>query len=61
MVYARSTKPGAREVEPYEIRGGDFFGFDTEKEEIRRFKIDQIQNIEETDNSFDPRWDIKVE
>ena len=61
MLYARSSKPGPREIEPYEIRDKDLFGYDIDKQEIRRFKMDQIQSIEETQNDFDPRWDIKVE
>ena len=61
MLYARSSAPGPREVEPYEIRGTDFFGYDIDKQEIRRFKMDQIKNIEKTESAFNPRWDIKVE
>ena len=61
MVYARSSKPGEREVEPYEIRESDFFGFDIEKKNIRRFKLDQIEEINETQNAFEPKWEIKLQ
>lgn len=62
MIYLKSSEgPTSREVEPYEIRGEDFFGYDVQKNGIRRFKLDQISSLEETDNSFNPRWEIKVE
>ena len=61
MIYLKSSDGlDTREVEPYEIRGEDFFGYDVAKKGIRRFKMDQISSIEETVNSFEPRWEIKV-
>jgi hypothetical protein len=56
----KKGKSTERIVEPYEIRGEDFFGFDTDKEEIRRFKINQINRAIITNTQFNPRWDIKV-
>ena len=49
-----------REVEPYEIKNGYFFGYDIDKDEIRQFKITSILAAEPTEESFTPRWPIKL-
>jgi len=61
MIYLKSSESlEPREIEPYEIRDNDFFGYDVKKEGIRRFKLEEISSIEKTDNKFTPRWEIKV-
>ncbi len=53
-----------REAEPYSYRvtGGTekFFCFDIAKGEIRNFLVSNIISVEETGNSFEPRWPIEV-
>jgi len=51
-----------REVEPYEIKDGYFWGYslDTNKPGIRKFNLERIQNIKPTSNTFDPRWEVKL-
>ena len=63
IVY-RKTETGEitdRIVEPYEIRGGYFFGYDTEKNDhIRKFFIVNILQAEILDEAFEPQWPIKI-
>lgn len=50
-----------RKVEPYEIKNNVyFFGYDIEKDSIRKFKIHSILRAEATNISFTPRWLIKL-
>ena len=51
-----------REVEPYEIKDGHFWGYslDANKPGIRKFNLERIQNIKPTSNTFDPRWEVKL-
>jgi len=48
-----------RETEPYEIKGDKYFGYCLEKRSIRGFSIDNISSAVVTDNSFNPRWEVK--
>ncbi|MCH7395922.1 WYL domain-containing protein [Acinetobacter dispersus] len=53
-----------REAEPYSyrIKGGSekFFCFDTKKGGIRNFHVSNIISVQETENSFTPRWPVEV-
>ncbi len=53
-----------REAEPYSYRvTGDtekFFCYDLVKGEIRNFHVHKIIAVEETQNSFTPRWPVEV-
>ncbi len=53
-----------REAEPYSYRiKGDeekFFCFDIAKGGIRNFAVSNIISVEETQNTFSPRWDVEV-
>jgi hypothetical protein len=51
-----------REVEPYEIKDGHFWGYslDTNRPGIRKFNLERIQNIKPTSNTFNPRWEVKL-
>ena len=53
-----------REAEPYSYRnkGGSslFFCYDINKGGTRSFHISNIISVEETDNSFTPRWSVEV-
>jgi len=53
-----------REAEPYSYRmtGGDekFFCYDIRKDGIRNFHVSKIISVEETSNSFSPRWPVEV-
>ena len=60
------TNEGERLVEPYSMRdlGTEkeaFFGFDIAKGGIRRFKLNMIQSVEITDQTFTPRNNWEVE
>ena len=49
-----------RFVEPYKLDGNDFWGYDPEKNSIRRFKVKNIKSIKQTKNTFEPRWNIEM-
>ncbi|GLR77271.1 MULTISPECIES: WYL domain-containing protein [Aliivibrio] len=53
-----------REAEPYSYRvtkGEEkFFCFDIQKDGIRNFAVSNIIKVEETNNSFTPRWPVEV-
>lgn len=53
-----------REAEPYSYRftaGTEkFFCFDVVKNKTRNFFVSNIVSVEETSNSFTPRWQIEV-
>lgn len=54
------SNEGWREVEPYSFRPGNlFFGYDLGKKGTRAFKIDRINKIEITNNSYIPKWDVE--
>lgn len=57
------SNEGWREVEPYSFRVKKgieyFYGYDTNKNGIRGFIIDSINDIETTDNSYEPRWEVE--
>lgn len=58
------TNEGWREVEPYSFRSKNgkeyFYGYDIKKKGIRGFIIDSINDIEITQNTFSPRWNIEL-
>jgi len=53
-----------REAEPYSYRfkGGHelFFCYDVAKQGTRSFVVSRIISVEETNNSFTPRWPVEV-
>lgn len=53
-----------REAEPYSyrIKGNDekFFCYDIKRAGIRNFHVKNILRVEETPNSFTPRWPVEV-
>lgn len=53
-----------REAEPYSyrIKGSDekFFCYDIKKQGIRNFHVSSIISVEETQNTFTPRWPVEV-
>lgn len=53
-----------REAEPYSYRmkGHDekFFCYDIKKSGVRNFHVSKIISVEETSNSFTPRWPVEV-
>lgn len=54
----------SREAEPYSYRskGGNelFYCYDINKNGMRCFSINNIISVEETSNTFDPRFPIEV-
>ncbi|WP_445748861.1 WYL domain-containing protein [Polaribacter sp.] len=57
------SNEGWREVEPYSFREKSgveyFYGFDIKKNGIRGFIIDSINDIQITNNSYTPRWEVE--
>lgn len=49
-----------RLVEPYKLTADDFWGYDVEKDSIRRFKTKNIKGIKTTNTPFVPRWPIEI-
>lgn len=49
-----------RLVEPYKLTSDDFWGYDIQKECIRRFKTKNIKGVKTTNKLFDARWPIEV-
>ena len=53
-----------REAEPYSyrVKGGTekFFCYDIARNGIRNFHVQNIISVEETQNSFSPRWPVEV-
>jgi predicted DNA-binding transcriptional regulator YafY len=58
------TSEGWRNVEPYSFRDIDgktsFFAWDIEKNGIRRFILERIQQAKTTNSSFVPRYPIEI-
>ena len=47
-------------IEPYSIRDGDYlFGFNREKGHIEKYIIGNIISASETDETFEPRWEVE--
>ena len=57
----RKGNASTRTVEPYKMDGNDFWGYDPEKNNIRRFKVTQIQSVTKTKQTYEPRWDIEMQ
>lgn len=59
-----SSNEGMREVEPYSFRKKNgveyFYGYDIKKGGIRSFLLQSINEIEITENSYDPRWPVEL-
>lgn len=54
------SNEGWREVEPYSYRPGNlFYGYDIRKNGTRAFKIEHINKIEITNNSYVPKWNVE--
>ena len=57
------SNEGWREFEPYSFREKNgvsyFYGFDIKKNGIRGFLIDSINEVEITENNFNPRWEVE--
>ena len=61
ITYRKSSgEVSERITEPYEIKAGKYWGYDTEKDEIRQFFIVNILSTEILDETYEPRWNIKV-
>lgn len=49
-----------RMVEPYKLTESDFWGYDIDKDGIRRFKTKNIRGVKKSIKTFEPRWDIEI-
>lgn len=47
-------------VEPYKLTESDFWGYDIDKNGIRRFKTKNIRGVKKSIKTFEPRWDIEI-
>jgi len=63
MIYEKVTTGEVKDyyLEPYSFRddGKYFFGYDIDDETIKKFLVDNIIEIEETDMEYDPRWEVE--
>lgn len=63
-IEADGTNDGWRDVEPYSFREIDnktsLFAWDIQKNGIRRFILDRIQQAEITDAVFTPRYPVEI-
>lgn len=49
--------PSVRTVEPYEIKeNGLFFAYCRVKNGIRAFKLNRVQSVDQTSETFNPRY-----
>lgn len=53
-------KQSIRKVEPYEIKDGKLFAHCVDKNGIRAFKLDNLVSGRITDDTFEPRHDVKL-
>lgn len=57
------SNEGLRELEPYSFRiksGVEYFyGYDIVKKGIRSFKLNRINSVSITENTFKPRWPVE--
>ena len=70
LSYLKQSEPrrgeySQREVEPYSYRmkanvGEVLYGFDYSRMDLRCFSLIGIENIQETQNVFTPRWVVEV-
>lgn len=49
-----------RNIEPYSIKNYGLYGYDTEKNGIRFFKLSGIMSAKETKKNFSPRWPVEL-
>jgi hypothetical protein len=49
-------------VEPYSYRNGGktFFGFDQTARSIKAFKVANIVNVKQTDETYKPQWPVEL-
>ena len=55
ITFSYTDKKGVgtqRKIEPYEIKGENLIGFDIDKNQYRMFKIENIQDINVTDQVY---------
>lgn len=57
----KKGKETIRLVEPYKVDGEDFWGYDPNKDAIRRFKIRSIRSVKPTNQQYQPRWGIEMD
>jgi len=57
------SNEGWREIEPYSFREKNgieyFYGFDIKKNGIRGFLMASINDVQITENRYNPRWDVE--
>lgn len=49
-----------RYVEPYKLTDEDFWGYDPDKQSIRRFKVKNIKSVKKTKKPYTPQWPVEV-
>lgn len=57
------SNEGSREVEPYSLKVKNgikyFYGHDIKKDGIRGFLYDSINDVQITNNEYEPRWPVE--
>ena len=49
-----------RTVEPYEVKDNKLYAYCTVRQGIRAFKLERIQSVEITEQTFEPRFPVKL-
>jgi predicted DNA-binding transcriptional regulator YafY len=49
-----------RTVDPYEIRGNDFWAECNQHDEIHRFKLSRVLQADTTNIPYNPRWPVQI-
>ena len=50
-----------RLVEPYKLTNDDFWGYDVNKDCIRRFKTSNIKGIKISKEKYEPKWAVEMQ
>lgn len=56
----RKDDDSIRNIEPYEMRGDHLFAYCRKRKGIRRFDINKIGSLKETQYTFMPKYPIKM-
>lgn len=60
QVQPRVGSPYERELEPYRIADGSLYAFSYVRNEFRTVRLDEIQGVEVTPRTFEPRRPVEL-
>jgi hypothetical protein len=62
VVITYTNKKGETKLyatEPYEVKAGFYWGFDTDDQSIKKFALSSIAQAQLSSDSYVPRWEVK--